>query len=354
MMSLYESKEAILELGKTHPEFAEFLAQAGDVLNPPMSAMAAAFKQNPPPKPPSTEIEYTKEIPMRDGYSSELRIHHPSKSSTDTRAMFVLIHGGGFCLGNNFIHSYQSQAIASLHDVTVVNLSYRLAPEHKFPAGPNDVWDSMKWLSQEGNAKELGCDLSLGFYIGGVSAGGNLSAVTAQRWVSEKCMPKLTGVWACIPYLLEEEIVPIQYKGFYLARKQNADAMVINKDAMDFVLDAYNPDISSPAFSPFRAEHPHTGMPPVYIQVAGQDPLRDDGLIYEKALRAHGVPTRLEVYPGLPHAFDGMFRELKVSRKSMFDTLMGIGWLTKKNIDRKLCEKLVEESYVAKPSVRPI
>ncbi|KAM0276301.1 hypothetical protein ACHAQH_006892 [Verticillium albo-atrum] len=353
-MSQYETKEAVLELGKTHPEFVEFLEKAGDVPNPPLSAVTSAFKQNPPPAPPSTEIEYTKQIPMRDGYQSEIRIHHPVKSSSDARPMFVLIHGGGFCLGNNFIHSYQSRAIASVHNVTVVNLSYRLAPDHRFPAGPDDVWDSMKWLSQEDNAKELGCDLSLGFYIGGVSAGGNLSAVTAQQWVSEKCTPNISGVWACIPYLLDPEIVPAQYMDLYLAREQNADAMVINKEAMAFVKDAYRQDVFSPAFSPFQADHPHTGMPPVYIQVAGQDPLRDDGLIYEKALRAHGVRTKMDVYPGLPHAFDGMFRELKVSRECMSDMLMGIGWLTGKEVDRKLCQEVVEESYVSTPSVRPV
>ncbi|XEV01501.1 hypothetical protein FSHL1_006788 [Fusarium sambucinum] len=331
-----------------------FLLTANDVPNIPLSALAAAFKQNPPPAPPSTNIEYTKKIPMRDGYESELRVHQPPGQSPGVRAMFVMIHGGGFCLGNSYTHSYQSRAIASLHNLTVVNLSYRLAPEHRFPTGPDDVWDSLQWLSQADNAKELGCDLSLGFYIGGVSAGGNLSAVTAQRWVSENRTPKLSGVWACIPYLLETEIVPAEYKHLYLARKQNANAMVINQEAMEFVGEAYRPDVLSPSFSPFQADHPHEGMPPVYIQVAGQDPLRDDGLIYEKALRAHGVSTRLDVYPGLPHAFDGIFRELTISKKCMSDMLAGIGWLTEKEVNSKLCEEAVEESYAATPSVRPI
>ncbi|KAM0229906.1 hypothetical protein ACHAPO_009628 [Fusarium lateritium] len=191
---MYETRESVLKLGDQHPEFSQFLLTANDVPNIPLSALAAAFKQNPPPAPPSTNIEYTKKIPMRDGYESELRVHQPPGQSPGVRAMFVMIHGGGFCLGNSYTHSYQSRAIASLHNLTVVNLSYRLAPEHRFPTGPDDVWDSLQWLSQADNAKELGCDLSLGFYIGGVSAGGNLSAVTAQRWVSENRTPKLSGV----------------------------------------------------------------------------------------------------------------------------------------------------------------
>jgi acetyl esterase/lipase len=86
-------------------------------------------------------------------------------------------------------------------------------------------------------------------------------------------------------------------------------------------------------------------MPPVYIQVACKDPLHDDELIYEKALRAHGVKIKLNVYPGLPHGFEAIFRDLEVSRKSMMDTLMGIGWLTRREVDVVLCERLVEESY---------
>lgn len=307
--------------------------------------MVAEFKRNPPPKPPTTEIEYTRLIPMRDGHQSELRIHQPAGKSAAPRGMFVVIHGGGFCLGRNFSLSYQSRAIATLHNLTVVNISYRLAPDYKFPTAPQDVWDSLKWLSQDAHAEELGCDLYLGFYIGGASAGGNLSAVTAQRWVAEKRQPPLTGVWSCVPCVLEKEIVPEQYQSLYLAREQNAEALVINEEAIKFITKAYAHDKFSPNFSPFQAEEPHKGMPPVYIQVAGQDPLRDDGLIYEKALRAQGVRTLLEVYPGLPHGFESIFRDLDISRKTMFNTLMGIGWLTGKEVDSVQCQQLVEKSY---------
>lgn len=313
-----------------------------------MKDLIANFKNNTPPQPPSTKIEYTKQIPMRDGYLSEIRIHHPAKPSSDARPMFVLIHGGAFAFGNNYVMSSQSRSIAAAHDVTVVNLSYRLAPEHKFPASSDDVWDSVKWLSQVENAKELSCDLSLGFYIGGGSAGANLAAVTTQRWVSEKCIPKISGVWLKIPYLLEPGILPAKYKDYYLAREQNDHALVLNREAMGYVRELYGHDIYSPAFSPFQDKNPHTGMPPVYIQAAGQDPLRDDALIYERALRDHGVPVKLDVYPGVPHGFEGMFPGFKVSRKSVSDMLLGTAWLVGKTVDNELHEKLVDEALAAR------
>jgi acetyl esterase/lipase len=268
---------------------------------------------------------------MRDGYQSELRIYLPAGRSSTPRGMFVLIHGGGFCLGKNFSLGYLARPIATLYNLTVVCPSYRLAPEHRFPAAPQDMWDSLKWLSQNIHAKELECDLSLGFYIGGVSAGGTLTAVMAQRWISEGCQPPLMGAWVSVPCVLEKEIVPEQYQSLYLARDQNAGSLVFNQDALEYITKVWHHDRFSSDLSPFQADNPHKEMPPVYMQVAGKDPPRDDGLIYEKALRAHGVKTKLDVYPGLPHGFEAIFRDLEVSRKSM-DTLMGIGWLTGKEL----------------------
>ncbi|EEY22816.1 alpha/beta hydrolase fold-3 domain-containing protein [Verticillium alfalfae VaMs.102] len=253
---------------------------------PSFSARAAAFKANPPPAPPSTDMEYTRDVPMRDGRLSEIRIYQPDNSTTAVRPLFVLVHGGGFCVGNNHAPGFRSRLIAAANDMTVVNVSYRLAPEHPFPAAPDDVWDAVAWLSQPDNAKQLGADPTRGFYIGGISAGGNLAAVTAQRWVADQRTPALRGLWLYVPVLLDEEIVPAAYRALFFSRAQNAAALVIDRAADDYVRAAYAPDVTSPLYSPFNAARPHEGMPRVHLQVAGQDPVRDDGLIYEKALRA--------------------------------------------------------------------
>ncbi|RYP06888.1 hypothetical protein DL764_002881 [Monosporascus ibericus] len=325
-MADYDSREAVQQLGQVNPEFAEYLKthDPDPLATTPFPALVEMSRHNPIPLPPTSESEFTRDIPLRDGYLSNIRVHKPQ---TPSRRTVVLIHGGGFCTGHNTQVSVYARAIASLYGATVINVSYRFAPEFKFPTAPNDVWDTLQWLTTSKDALTLGLDFSSGFIIGGVSAGANLTAVTVQRWVSEKLTPPISGVWLSIPYLLEAETVPDQHMDIWISREQNAHAMVIDEATMDFVKTAYAPDIKSPAFSPFNARGAHKGLPPVYIQVCGQDPVRDDGLIYEKVLRGCGVSTKLDVYPGVPHGFMFLFPTLEISERCNLDTMKGIGWL---------------------------
>ncbi|RYP41364.1 hypothetical protein DL769_011572 [Monosporascus sp. CRB-8-3] len=217
-----------------------------------------------------------------------------------------------------------SRTIAALYGTVVVNTSYRLAPKYKFPTAAQDTFDILHCIIQ--NADTLCADPTKGFVLTGGSAGGNLAAVTAQKWRSTGASPPLTGVSLMVPWLLAPEIVPEEYKELWFSREQNADAMLLDKQAMDHMFASYEPDVRSSDFSPFNAKAPHEGLPPVHIQVCGSDPLRDDGMVYEKALRAHGVKTRLDVYPGVPHGFH-VFPGLELAKTAFVDTVLGIGWL---------------------------
>jgi acetyl esterase/lipase len=303
----------------------------------PFQTVAQMVRQNPLPVPPTSDSEYTRDIPMRDGSLSNIRIHKSNTSKGSPTPLVVLIYGGGFCIGHNTHISIYSRAIAKLYDATVVNISYRLAPEFKFPTAPNDVWDSLEWITTSENASTLGVDISTGFYIGGTSAGANLAAVTTQRWTTEQRQPKLRGLWLNVPYVLEDELVPAKYKHLWFSREQNADSLIWSKAAIDYLKENYEPDVRSPDFSPFNAKNPHKGLPPVHIQVCGQDPLRDDGLIYESVLRENGVSTRLDVYPGVPHSYVTLVDGLKGADKYRVDTLQGFGWLFGKDASDEAC-----------------
>ncbi|KAH6961825.1 Alpha/beta hydrolase fold-3 [Ilyonectria sp. MPI-CAGE-AT-0026] len=235
-----------------------------------------------------------------------------------------MIHGGGFVMGDNNQMSPLSRVVSEVYGAVVVNTSYRLAPAYKFPTAANDTWDSLTWLAD--NYQSLGADPSTGFILHGASAGGNLAAVTAQKWLEGDHFPPWTGISLTVPIILEQPLVPEKYKELWFSRDQNADAMVLNKQSMIHIMQSYEPDIHSPDYSPFNSKSPHTGLPPVYIGVCGQDPLRDDGLVYEKVLRDYGVKTKLDVYPGVPHGHV-MFPGLRSGTKSFFDTVKSFGWL---------------------------
>lgn len=261
---------------------------------------------------------------MRDGYMSEALVFRPvSPLPRRTSPLLVLIYGGGFVCGNKLVMAPLALDAADILLATVVAISYRLAPEDPFPAAPFDVWDSIEWLAA--NAALINADPAAGFVIGGSSAGANLAAVVTQLSLVMPLAAPITGLYARIPILLSKHIVPAEYRDVYLSREQNAHSTGLDEDGIQKLLALYKPDFHSVHATPFAVAMPHVGMPPTYVQVAGQDPLRDDGLIYERALRSCGVKTRLDVYPGLPHGNTSPI--LKSSRKRQVDTIQGLAWL---------------------------
>lgn len=89
-------------------------------------------------------------------------------------------------------------------------------------------------------------------------------------------------------------------------------------------LDFYNPPPEDLRISPLLAKD-FSGLPPAYVQIAGADPLRDDGFAYVEKLQEAGVPVRVDVYPGMPHGF--MQFPLKTSQRSDEDLIKAVEWL---------------------------
>ena len=84
--------------------------------------------------------------------------------------------------------------------------------------------------------------------------------------------------------------------------------------------------------SPILFPSSQGGLPPAYFQICGMDPLRDDGLIYEKVLREeHGIKTKVDLYPGLPHGFWSWWPDAQFTKKQQQDAIQGLGWLLQNN-----------------------
>ncbi|KAE9582263.1 hypothetical protein CGMCC3_g1416 [Colletotrichum fructicola] len=266
------------------------------------------------------------QLPRRDGGTSRTLLYKPSHA-TSSKPLLILIHGGGFCYGSPEMEGPNCVRAVAAYGCVALSLSYRLAPEHKFPTASNDCWDAVKWVLE--NSAQVGVDLGLGFVLGGTSAGGNIAVVISHTMHDHGSAPKLSGLWLNVPLLLAPEAVPLRHRSHYGSRDQNALAPILNKAFMDMYTEAYAPDdIQSHIWSPLNWPTGHEGQPPTYFQICGLDILRDEALIYERILRTeHGIPTRVDVYPGLPHMFASNFQTHPSSKKYATDSTLGIGWL---------------------------
>lgn len=285
---------------------------------------------------------------MRDGRQSELHITRPANSPSGN-GVIVLTFGGAFVMGTNIQSVVWARTTAALYGVTVIEPSYRLAPEHKFPAAPQDIWDSVKWIAE--NSSTLDVDLSKGFVLGGGSAGGNLSIVTAHRSVKEKLSPPITGVLASVPVCMSKETVPEKYKHIWVSREQNENAPGApgedsnNSGGYEAM---YDQDFLSEDFTPFASAAPFSAMPRTYVQVAGMDVLRDDGIVYAKVLEDNGVDVRFDAYPGVPHGHFNLWPHMKSAIKCQEDTIWHFGWLLGQEVSREKVKEVVAACTAAR------
>ena len=224
-----------------------------------------------------------------------------------------------------------ARAMVRLFGAVVVNIDYRLAPQHKFPTSHNDAWDSLKWLAA--HASELGADPAKGFIVGGISAGGNLSAALSTLSIEEKLNPPLTGQWLCVPAIFNDgSDVPEKYQKYFLSRKHNENAPILDGAALRALKQHTEWDEESPLRCPHLSRVPLSKLPPTYFQSDGLDPLRDDALIYEEMLKEAGVKTKIDLYPGAPHGHFAFMPGLDISNKALADIVVGVGWLLGKQV----------------------
>ncbi|KFY85675.1 hypothetical protein V500_08204 [Pseudogymnoascus sp. VKM F-4518 (FW-2643)] len=254
-------------------------------------------------------------ISTRDDESILIRVYRPSNFTTGCGLpVIVWYHGGGFCLGDLDSDETFCRRVSEEVDTIIVSVDYRLAPEWRFPIAINDCWDALQWIFS--NASSLGGDIKKGFIIGGGSAGANLAAVVAHL-ASDQRMGnhEITGVHLGVPLLIHPEAVPEQYRAEYRAMEDNRNAAILSRQAISMLINEYNPPPKDPLFSVLFWDTDLKTFPVTYLQACGLDVLRDDALIFEKLLRQNGsVKTKLDFYPGVPHAFNAAFPELKIKQ----------------------------------------
>lgn len=281
-----------------------------DLFNVPHTLVRQSFGQMPGgPAAPTIEMASVENRDI-DGPGGKLpvRIYTP-KGGSAPKPGIVFFHGGGFVLCNLDTHDTTCRQLAAGTGAIVVSVDYRLAPEAKFPAAPEDCYAATQWAAQ--HARSLGID-GTRIAIAGDSAGGNLAAVVAL-------MSRDRGGYLPIHQLL---IYPVTDFAFETpSYRTNGEGYFLSTDMMRWFWHHYletDEDGANPLASPLRAQH-LAGLPPATVVTAEYDPLRDEGRAYAERLAAAGVPTAYTNYEGVFHGFFGMTEQLPRARQAVAD-----------------------------------
>ncbi|TFK87906.1 hypothetical protein K466DRAFT_599116 [Polyporus arcularius HHB13444] len=242
--------------------------------------------------------------------------------------ILVWFHGGGYMLGDLDMDDAHLRSISLELQLAIVNVDYRLAPEHPFPAAFNDGLAALQWVVN--NADELQINLQKGFLVGGDSAGGNLAAAVALRARDDSSFKHapLTGQYLREPVVIFPGAYALadKYSAEFHSFAESTDTPLLNSERVHSSFQIYGGPPEDLRVSPLLAPS-HTGLPPAFIQVQEFDPIRDDGIVYEKVLREAGVRTKLVKYVGTVHGFHYAFPRIGAATELDRDAREGLKWL---------------------------
>ena len=204
-------------------------------------------------------------------------------------------------------HDPVCRFLAERADVRVLSVDYRLAPEHPFPAAVDDCWTSYCWVVE--HADRRGADRQR-VAVGGDSAGGYLSAVTAIRAAREG-----------VPVRFQLLIYPVtDMAETSESRRTFGDGFFLTTEFMDLAEVSYlleEQDRRDPLVSVLFTKDVPPNLAPAFVATAGFDPLRDEGEAFARMLADNGVQVELKRYPGFIHGFANIVGAGRSSRAAV-------------------------------------
>ncbi|QNE31370.1 alpha/beta hydrolase [Sphingomonas sp. NBWT7] len=212
------------------------------------------------------------------------------RDSREPGPVVVFFHGGGFVIGNIDTHASFTAEMARQLDLPVVSVDYRLAPEAKWPAAPEDCEAAARWVAS--NPAELG-RRATGLILSGDSAGGTLTITTTMA---------LRDTPADVPVIVQAPIYPAaDMNKEYPSFNDFAEGFLLTRDTMTWFADHYQADFTHFRGSPMVGSL--VGLPPAVVITASLDPIRDQGRAYAAALVLAGVPVTYREAVGNVHGF---------------------------------------------------
>lgn len=256
------------------------------------------------PEQPVTRVE-DRTVPGPGG-PIPVRVYWPTVGRT--LPVLVYLHGGGWVFGNIGSVDRTCRALTNAVGCVVVNVDYRLAPEHKFPAAAEDAYAVISYVAA--HPQEFSADLKR-IAIAGDSAGGNLATV-ACLMARDRGGPKIIFQLMVYPV--------IDYDCNRPSITEN-DGYLLTRAVMKYFWNHYasSPEEArQPYASPINAEN-LGGLPPAMVITAECDPLRDQGEAYARRLQEAGVPVTVKRYAGAIHVFFQMGAVIDSGREAVSD-----------------------------------
>lgn len=229
----------------------------------------------------------------KDGTKIPIRIYTPHTDET-ILPVILYFHGGGWAIGDLDYMDGGCQYLSKHSQAIIVNVDYRLAPEHPYPIPQQDAYDALNWIYQ--NPLQLPIDLKR-LAVAGDSAGGNLAASIAVRAIEEQG-PPIQALLLTYPAL--DATATVANEDLQFAKQYGLD-----DDELDLYYRYYvqgNERLTHPYVSPALYEKKAL-LPPTIIVSAAYDVLNHEGKKFIEELQQAGVQAERVILDGLIHSF---------------------------------------------------
>ncbi|KAH6985163.1 alpha/beta hydrolase fold-domain-containing protein [Ilyonectria destructans] len=255
----------------------------------------------------------------------------------------VYFHAGGFVVGNLDSDDLFCRAIAENTQVILVNVDYKLAPEHKAPAHLEDAIKIVEWVSSFTRVlKKLDgstdgsttlqayhdatfdrADRNKLFIMGTSAAGALALGVARKAGLSQSTIPKnaVKGVVALSPVVFHPATSPVQVNV--------NDSPIIDREALLQCFELCGAQADNADYFIGLDPDSHSVLPPAYIVTCGFDPLKDDGRVLAESMESRGLQVQRDHYEPLPHCF-WMVPTLPESKAFTANAFQGIKWVLSK------------------------